>query len=132
LTYFTKIFETRKWYISHEILYFEKSEQGSTPEKVALWENLILIQANDPEEAYRKAVDHGRLSEEPIKIDGEDGHCRFLGLKDLVLVYDQLEDGAELEWQEREVNSHELGGAIRPKEKLHAFNLRPDNDQGSI
>ena len=43
---------------------------------------------------------HGRESEEEIRIDGRKGRHRFDGLKDLVLIYDALEDGTELEWHE--------------------------------
>jgi len=126
MSYSSELCETRKWYISHEILCFQRSNENKAGERLTIWENLILIRANDPEEAYQKSIAHGRLNEETVQIDGEDGYCRFLGLKNLFLIYDQLEDGTELEWYEREVSASELSNMIKPKESLHAFNLEPE------
>lgn len=128
MSYSSELYASRKWYISHEILSFESSKQNEAVDCLTIWENLILIKANDPEEAYQKAVEHGRLQEESVEIDGTDGYCRFLGLKNLFLIYDQLQDGTELEWYQREVSVSQIGNLIKSKERLHAFNLEPECD----
>ena len=130
MSYSSELYKTRKWYISHEILGFEKSNKNEVAEHLTIWENLILIRANDPEEAYQKSIAHGRLQEEPVEIDGEEGYCKFLGLKNLFLIYDQIEDGIELEWYEREISVNELSTIIKIKENLHAFNLEPSGAGG--
>jgi len=118
--------KTHKWYISHEILYFQKTKRsGPREETLTVWENLVLIKARNPEEAYRKALKRGRLNEEKVKIDGDEGYCKFKGLRDLVLIYDKLEDGAELEWRTCQANRTELSRMIKPKQKMQAFNLGP-------
>jgi hypothetical protein len=130
LTYSDRIYKKRKWYISHELLLFEpqsaKGYRGTR--KFVVWENLILIKARSPEEAYRKALKHGRLNEEKVKIDGEEGRCKFKGLRDLVLVYDELEDGAELEWHDLRKGVSELVRMVKPKRQMQAFNVGPTKE----
>lgn len=53
-------------------------------------------------------MQHGRDSEEEIRIDDKKGFHRFIGLKDLMLVYDDLEDRAELEWYEMELTKAKI------------------------
>ena len=121
MTYRSELLQKRKWYISHEILCAEPDEQAND-EPLTVWENLILIHADSPEEAYEKANQHGRDSEEEIRVDEKKGRQRFCGLKDLVLIYDDLEDGAELEWHEMELTRAQARELTKPKEQLHAFN----------
>jgi Domain of unknown function (DUF4288) len=112
--------KTKAWYIAHEILSFEMDDRAGQ-EECLIWENLILIQAVGAEEAYEKAMAHGKLHDSPIKIDEKSGRCIFKGLKDLVFIYDELEDGAELEWKRYQVDWENLDALITPKEELHAF-----------
>jgi hypothetical protein len=118
----------RSWYLSYEILYFEL-EKPLAQEKYQVWENLILIRAASPEEAYEKAMKHGFDSEDNVKIDGQKGRCKFKGLKDLVRIYDDLEDGAELVWQEYELEKNQLEIAVKTKQDLHAFKSLPAEEE---
>ena len=70
-------------------------------------------------------MEGGYLTEGPVRIDEAPGRCRFMGLRDLVLVYDKLEHGAELEWHDLRMSAPQLRKLIRPKNKLHAFNIGP-------
>ena len=124
LSYASEVYKSAKWYIAHEILYFE-SKSDKARAKRTVWENLILIRADSPEEAYEKALQKGQSNEHAVKIGSTDGYCKFKGLRDLVLIYDQLEDGAELEWRELEMTPAVLDRFVRPKGKLHAFNIDP-------
>jgi hypothetical protein len=121
------VYKTRMWYISHELLSFgtKKARGGPKGGKLVVWENLVLIRAKSPEEAYRKALKHGRLNEEKVKIDGEDGYCRFKGLKDLVLIYDDLKDGSELEWHDLRLDISKLRSLVKPKGQMQAFSIGP-------
>jgi len=126
LTSSNHVRKIREWYIAHEILYFEPSRQKNKKKaNWTVWENLILIRAKSPGEAYRKAMDLGRLNEHAVKIDGEDGYCRFRGLRELTLVYDELEDGAELEWREFQMEPTKLNQMVIPKAKMQAFKVAP-------
>jgi hypothetical protein len=112
-----------KWYISHELLYFHTKRQGPKGLNLTVWENLILLKARNPEDAYRKALKRGRLNEQSVRIDGEEGYCKFRGLRDLVLVQDELEDGAELEWREFRMNGTDLVGMTKRKRQMQAFSV---------
>lgn len=123
---------SRKWYISHELLSFEgSSKRTSAGKKRIVWENLILIKARGPGEAYRKAVRHGRLSEGQVKIDGENGHCKFKGLRDLVLIYDPLQDGTEIEWHDLQLSQSQLARILKKKHQMQAFNIGPERRSNS-
>ena len=125
LRFSKKIFKTRKWYISHEILSFHTKRRSLKRTKTTVWENLVLINARNPDEAHRKATEHGRLSEQEVKIDGKDGFCKFNGIKDLVLVYDKLEPGTELEWHSLQLTEPEIKRMVRRKRQMQAFNIGP-------
>jgi hypothetical protein len=55
----------------------------------------------------------------------------FRGLRDLYLIYDKLEDGAELIYEEyQEITEEEIAAIVTPKEKLAAFEKhRPEQSQ---
>lgn len=109
-----------EWYLSYEVLYFEY-EDRSLQEEYLVWENLILIKADSPEVAYKKAIRHGKDSEGELQINGHKGYCRFKGLKKLVPIYEEIEDGAEIEWREYQLPKKSLEKLITPKKNLQAF-----------
>jgi hypothetical protein len=114
-----------KWYLSYEVLFFELADK-SPQTGILVWENLVLICANDPEEAFKKATDHGRLSEEELLINDERGFCKFKGIRKLVPIYEDLNDGAELEWHEFELSPKQMESLIPQKEELQAFQSLTD------
>jgi hypothetical protein len=85
--------------------------------------NLVLIRARSDEEAYEKAMTNGREGE--ISYENTDGQLvtsRFLGLRNLLAVYNDLHDGALLIYEERlGVPEEELQGYITPKDQLAVF-----------
>jgi len=122
----------RNWYVAHEILCFEpKHKTQRNREKWTVWENLILVEARNPKEAYAKAVKRGRENEGPVKIDGEAGYCRFRGLRELSYIYDELEDGTELEWRTFQSSPADVSRLITPRQKLQAFGLALKGKKGS-
>jgi len=112
--------EPVSWYLSREIIYFEFADQADQDE-YQVWENLILINAQSPEAAYQKALKHGFDGEGEVTIDGRRGRSKFKGLKTLVAVYENIEDGAEIEWQEYVVEKDELESLVKQKEDLPAL-----------
>ena len=113
-----------KWFISREILALELDD-ATAAEPITVWENWILIKADSPEEAYKKAIENGRMEEQERFWTDDDkrreGHMRFVGLKDLLIICDDLEDGAELVWNAWVAPRTELETLVRAKEDLHAF-----------
>jgi hypothetical protein len=113
-----------KWYLSYEILYYELTPP-SEQEKYTVWENLVLIKADSPEEAFEKAMRHGSMSEGNVKKGDQRAVCKFKGLKNLIKIYEEIGDGAEIEWKEYELNRDKLESIIPEKERLHAFQPLP-------
>ena len=95
--------------------------------------NLILVNALSPEEAYEKAIQHGRDDNETdyMNVSGQKVEIRFRGISKLDVVYDPLEDGAELYFEEQlAVSESDILNMIPAKEDLDVFRPpRPSIDR---
>jgi hypothetical protein len=114
------------WYIATELLRFvpDGVDPSDSKRRFLVWENLILIRAVEPENAYEKAVENGRLSNgSRAIINGMSGKWRFEGLLSLLPVHDELEDGAELMWTEYYRSSKAINKVVRSKEELEIFQV---------
>ena len=67
------------------------------------WENTILVQAANLDEAYDKTVEIAMRHTAPYKggANGVDVQWVFEGITELLPIYEELEDGAEIAWTER-------------------------------
>lgn len=85
--------------------------------------NTNLIRANSPDVAYEKAIALGESANRTFtNTDGVEVTVRFRGLRGLYPIYDPLEDGAELLYEEREgMGDEEIARMVRPKEALAVF-----------
>lgn len=91
------------WYVASYLLRFiELAEEGNDdPEKrFVTWENTILVKARGLNEAYDKAVKVAMKETEPYKggPNGVDVQWVFEGITDLLPIYEELVDGAEIMW----------------------------------
>jgi hypothetical protein len=74
-------------------------EQHTHLDRTTFWNNYRLIRASHWREAFRRAIELGTSSAETGQ--RAFGHPQsFIGITDLVPVYDEFEDGAEILWQE--------------------------------
>jgi hypothetical protein len=93
------------WYVASYLLRFVELDQSGNddPEKRFIsWENTVLIKAQNFDEAYDKTVEIALAATEPYK-GGEDGvnvQWVFEGLTDILPIYEELGDGAEIMWAE--------------------------------
>jgi Domain of unknown function (DUF4288) len=93
--------ENGNWYIVQII---EKCEPVDRNEKqdlrrVTTWGNHHLIKANSPEKAFDKAVKLGKKAEYKfINTDKIEMEWIFVGIGELLPIYEDIEDGAELMW----------------------------------
>ena len=89
----------------------------------SVYVNTILVNANSLEKAYEKALKFGQAYNETFtNTDQEEVKVSFAGLRDLFLIYEKLEDGAEVLYSEYEdITEEQIAAMVTPKEKLAAF-----------
>lgn len=85
--------------------------------------NYVLIHANSPEQAYKKAIERGKQSNcDYLNPAGEAVRGRFRGLRNLDVIHDPLEDGCEIMFVEKlGVATHGMPKLIRKKHQLEVF-----------
>lgn len=90
------------------------------------YNNSILIKARNEEEAYKKANKFSKESEiDYMNTDGNKVEWKFAGVRELVEIYDKLEDGSEIAYSEGHTRSiKNLLKKIPPKHKLGVFELK--------
>ena len=113
----------QNWYIA-ELLEEFRSENQLTS---LLHINWILVRANNAEEAYSKSIEFGQdlnrayRNTEDILVT-----VTFRGLRDLNIIHEPLEDGAEILFEEiEEMSNNEIKSMIASKNDLSAF--KPPN-----
>lgn len=113
------------WYIAGVLLRIEVGEKDKNNQnrRCNAWENQILIKANNPEDAYKKALKFGKLEEsEYLNPNGEKVKFTFEGLTTLTAIYDELEDGAEIVWIEHENRTvKKVQSWVKKKKELEVF-----------
>ena len=111
-----------RWYLADVVL--EHAVEGNPRNVVHV--NLHLIEAGSPERAYEKAIALGQASEQLYaNPDGREVRVTFRGLRDLNVIHDALEDGAELAYEESiGMSEDRLSTWLRPKEQLSVFSER--------
>ena len=108
-----------RWYLADVVL--EHRIDGEPQNVVHV--NTHLIEASSPEEAYEKALALGRRGEHEYEnTDGRRVRVVFRGLRELNVIHEELEDGAELMYSEEVgVPEEQLREWDRPKERLGVF-----------
>jgi hypothetical protein len=108
-----------RWYVADIVL--ELVIKGDPRSVVHV--NTVLVEADSPEEAYQRAQTLGREEEqEYANTEGKPVRVMFRGLRELNVIHDKLEHGAELYY--REFTSGPDAKAdnwTRPKDQLAVF-----------
>ena len=81
----------------------------SGSERAPFWNNYRLVRADDWRTAFRKATEMG-VSDTRGGNDAFSDQQTFIGVTDLLPIYDEFEDGAELLWQELWPDADDLDG----------------------
>lgn len=95
--------KNRNWFIVEII---EKCEPVNRNEKqdlrrVTTWGNHHLIKADSPEKAFDKAVKLGKEAEYKFtNTDKIEMEWIFVGIGELLPIYEDIEDGAEIMWND--------------------------------
>lgn len=111
--------EDAKWYLAEIIEEFTIEDDLDTIVHI----NLVLVRADSPEEAYTNALDLGKEGEMIYQnTDNKQVTVTFRGLRDLNVIHDELEHGAELIYEERlGLSKEEVNRLVRDKEDLGIF-----------
>lgn len=109
------------WCILSEIA-VKKAANRSGSARGEVWENLIIIQATDEKEAYRKAMSHGKKlngdSSGTLRLDGKPAEKLFLGVQDMGLVAEEIGDGCEILFWSRRQTLEKAKSRIRGEKVL--------------
>jgi len=108
-----------KWYLATMIQ--EITVEGES--RTVVHKNYVLIRGDSPESAFTEAQELGKSSEvsysNPL---GRLVQIRFRGLSELNVIYDELEHGAELYYEELlGLSETQIEGLLRPKKDLAVF-----------
>ena len=113
------------WWIYRELEQWTPNS-GSKKKRCLVWENIRIIKARTRDEAYEKAKKLGKQIG-PRKTEG--GSWRFLGISDLLPIYEELEDGAEILWNDLGYMSPaKAKSLVSSKKELPVFN---DQENGA-
>lgn len=98
------------WYAAHIIMYVKL--KSAPQRRFPVWENIVLIEAKNPEAALKKAEQHGRLdegdSDDSFTWGGKPATWIFAGVRKLILCHAEQTrpgDGTEVTYSELEVKS---------------------------
>jgi len=116
-----------KWFIADLVV--EMTISSGIENDNVIHINVVLVEAHSVEEAYAKALDLGRDYEMTYtNTDGNEVRVRFRGLRDLNVIHDELEHGAELLYESREaLTEDEIAALVSPKQALAVFRSRDDS-----
>lgn len=91
------------WYVGSYILRFIQltADDNQNPEhRFTTWENTVIVKANSLGEAYDKVTQIAAKETTPYQggPNGIDVQWIFEGITDLLPIYEELQDGAEIMW----------------------------------
>ena len=95
--------ENRKWFIVEIIEKCEPIDRDESKDlrRVTTWGNHHLIKANSPEEAFDKAEKIGKENQYKFtNTDNLEMEWIFVGIGELLPIFEDIEDGAELMWND--------------------------------
>ena len=93
------------WYIGSYLIRFielDEKDNDDLEKRFHSWENTVIVKANSMEEAFEKIEIIAKSEEEPYK-GGPKGisvQWVYEGITELLPIYEELEDGAEVMWGE--------------------------------
>ena len=127
--YHTSQISTAGWYIASYIQQIDPvtayEDEDSSHEPWAVWENRILVRASTPDEALQRTNEHlAECGREYTNSDGVLLRDSVTGLTSLLPIYDNLEDGNEIEWIDHTGETvMDMFERVRDNSALEAFTI---------
>jgi hypothetical protein len=115
------------WYVALIVNRYDYYWQDITNpnRRCKVYENTCLIRARNPGEAYKKALALGQVGDGAECVDqdqrGRKGVWRFVGLANLLPVYERIEDGCEILWTTYYCTAKTAQRMVRKKNELGVF-----------
>jgi len=108
-----------KWYIADLVM--ECQIEGEPRNVVHI--NIVLVRADSPEEAFQKAEQLGKEGENSyLNPNHQKVIWLYRGLRDLQVIHDELEHGAELMYEEKiGISEDEVQAIVTAKSQLNVF-----------
>ncbi len=101
-----------------------KDRGGNTRAMVEVWQNLVVLTAFDEKEAWSKAWQLGKAeegdSQGSLRLNGKPATTEVLGIEDIGLMHDTLDDGAEVLWRLKRCTQGSARSLVKSKKELLA------------
>jgi len=113
------------WYIGSYLarfVEFETSADSNPDDKFIAWENTVIVKATSIDDAYAKIEAIGLEHKTPYKggLQGVQVQWEYLGVTELLPIYEELKDGAEIMWRECSPKKFKkLKRMVKSKRDLH-------------
>lgn len=124
-----------EWYLAELVMKITVAED---PRNI-VHQNLVLVRADSPDEAYEKALKFGKDAETSYdNPDGKAVRIMFEGLSGLDEIDEDIEDGAEIGFRYQVgLPDKQIKSLVRPRNRLPVFGPRkgaegPDYSSGEI
>jgi hypothetical protein len=116
-----------EWYLAELVMKITVTGD----DRSVVHQNLTLVKANSPDEAFEKATSFGKAGEASYpNPEGKAVQISFQGISDLTEVYEDLEDGAEIAFRETvNMPEDEIRDLIPTRDRLPAFQ-QPGRTEG--
>jgi Domain of unknown function (DUF4288) len=114
------------WYLCSYLLRFVEladSRRNDPDARFVSWENTVLVKAESPEGAYVKVEKIGKAESRPYRGGAKGVRVRweYLGITEVLPVYEEIGDGAEIAWSKRAPRMlRKLRQLIRPKSEIRS------------
>jgi hypothetical protein len=113
------------WYLGRYLLRFMElrdPERNNPDCRFLSWENTVLVKAATFDEAYAKVVSVGKSNATRYRGGPDCGvpvKWQYVGVTELLPIYEELEDGAEIAWAEHSPRAlRKLRECVRTKKEL--------------
>ena len=119
--------EKVNWYIAEIIEKREPVNRNKENDlrRVVTWGNFHLIKAENPKQAYEKAIKIGKEGEVRfINSDKIEMEYVFVGVADLIPIYEDIEDGSEIMWTDYGVMTNRKTERFARSEKELLENIK--------
>ncbi|MFT3736686.1 MAG: DUF4288 domain-containing protein [Rhodocyclaceae bacterium] len=112
------------WYLGSYLLRFVELDDVNRDDPEARfvsWENTVLVKASTIEAAFTKVEKIGQKNSKPYEGGQQGVHVQweYLGVTEVLPIYEDIEDGAELAWIERAPRKlKNLKQRVKPKSAI--------------